>query len=85
MTAAGESMFSLQGRTAVLTGSTGFFGRAFANTLLRAGAKVLLFGRSDSTRAMRESLAAAHGPERVAEYVVDCADEPAFRASLGAA
>jgi len=78
-------MFSLQGRTAVLTGSTGFFGRAFANTLLRAGAKVLLFGRSDSTRAMRESLAAAYGPERVAEYVVDCADEPAFRDSLGAA
>ena len=44
-----SSRFSLEGRTAVLTGAGGFFGRYFASALLEHGAKVILIDLSAET------------------------------------
>jgi len=50
--------FRLDGRKAVVNGSTGHLGRAFAHALVAAGARLVLAGRSESAL---EALAAALG------------------------
>lgn len=62
------SLFDVSGRTAVITGATGGFGRAAALGLARAGARVLITGRSD------EKL------KPVAEQILDAGGEVAFAA-----
>ena len=42
-----SNLFSLEGKTAVLTGASGFLGRTFALALLANGARVIALGRSD--------------------------------------
>lgn len=87
MTPAGflEALFSLQGRTALLTGSTGYFGRAFADALASAGARVLLFARSERVANQAQDLASRHGAGCAVPYQVDHADDHAFRAELATA
>lgn len=46
----GDQMFALAGRTALVTGSTRGIGRALAEGLVRAGARVVIHGR-DAARA----------------------------------
>ncbi len=45
------SLFSLQGKTAVVTGGTGVLGGAMAHGLARAGAKVAILGRREERAA----------------------------------
>ena len=40
-----SSLYSLDKKVAVVTGAAGYFGSAFSESLLLAGAKVLLFAR----------------------------------------
>jgi gluconate 5-dehydrogenase len=42
-----ESLFCLKGKTAVLTGASGFLGRTFCRALLANGARVVALGRSE--------------------------------------
>ena len=42
-----SELFSLQGRTVLLTGASGYLGRTFARALLANGARVVAFGRSE--------------------------------------
>ncbi len=42
-----SSLFSLEGKTALLTGASGFLGRTFAQALLSNGARIIALGRSD--------------------------------------
>jgi NAD(P)-dependent dehydrogenase (short-subunit alcohol dehydrogenase family) len=78
-----DSLFSLSGKRVILTGSTGYFGRTFADALLGAGATVLMFARGESTGArLSAELASRHGKERVRHYIADCADDEAFRRAL---
>lgn len=60
-------LFGLQGRTAIVTGSTAGLGRAFAECLAQAGASVVVNGRSHerTQRAVEEIRAALGGPGQV--------------------
>ncbi len=65
-------IFSLEGKTALLTGASGFLGRTFAEALLTNGARVILIGRSERMQAQAEQWAARFGAERVRGF--DCRD-----------
>jgi NAD(P)-dependent dehydrogenase (short-subunit alcohol dehydrogenase family) len=81
-----DSLFSLKGKRAILTGATGYFGRAFADALLGAGATVLMFGRDEgAVTSLEGELASRHGKGTVKHYIADCADDASFRSALDAA
>lgn len=76
-----RSAFSLDGRTAVLTGATGYFGRTFARTLLENGARLVALGRSDRLAGLVEDWKREFG-DRVRGYQVDMYDLPALENTL---
>jgi 3-oxoacyl-[acyl-carrier protein] reductase len=71
----------LTGKTAFVTGSTRGIGRAIAETLHRAGARVAIVGRD---AAAAESVASALG-DRAAGFACDVTSAAAIEAALGAA
>ena len=76
------SLFSLEGRTAVLTGATGFFGRTFARTLLSNGARLIAIGRSERLVDLAGEWSREFGLDRVRSFRVDMYDLTAFSAVL---
>jgi gluconate 5-dehydrogenase len=76
------SLFSLEGKTAVLTGATGFLGRTMARALLANGARLIALGRSDRIDPLTEQWAAEFGNDRVRSYRVDMYDLDALAAVL---
>ncbi len=68
------SLFSLRGKTVVLTGASGYLGRTFAHALLQNGARVIALGRS--ARLQKEALdwQAKYGRENVAFRQIDMDD-----------
>ena len=76
------SLFSLEGKTALLTGATGFLGRAMARTLLANGARLIALGRSERLGPLAEEWAGEFGDGRVHPYRVDMYDLEALRATL---
>ena len=78
-----QPLFSLQRKVAIVTGAAGFLGRAFADCLLFAGAKVLLYDKDVSIANLADSLRSKYGHEKVDYYQVDFYDEDAYRKSLG--
>jgi NAD(P)-dependent dehydrogenase (short-subunit alcohol dehydrogenase family) len=76
------SLFSLEGRTALLTGASGFLGRTFARTLLSNGARLIALGRSERLDDLAVGWARDFGAERVRSYRVDMYDLPAFSTVL---
>lgn len=78
-----QSLFSLEGKVALLTGAAGYFGKVFADCLLFAGAKVLLYDKDVSIIDCADSLKSKYGNEKVECYQVDFYDEDAYRESLG--
>ncbi len=78
----GESLFSLDGRTALLTGATGFFGRTFARTLLSNGARLIALGRSRRLEELSAEWTRDFGAERVRPCRVDMYDLTAFSTVL---
>jgi NAD(P)-dependent dehydrogenase (short-subunit alcohol dehydrogenase family) len=72
------NLFSVQGKTAVLTGASGFLGRTFARTLLANGARVIALGRSERLQKEAEQWADQFGVASITFHRVDMYDSPAL-------
>ena len=66
-----SSLFSLQGKVALLTGASGFLGRTFAETLLSNGADLIAIGRPARLSKLQEVWTEKYGPGRAHCYYVD--------------
>ena len=69
-----SSLFSVQGKVALLTGASGFLGRTFAETLLANGADLIAVGRSAKLSQQEQVWTEKYGPGRVHCYYVDMYD-----------
>jgi gluconate 5-dehydrogenase len=76
------SLFSLGGKSVVLTGATGFLGRTFARTLLSNGARLIALGRSARLDELAEEWVRDFGSERVRVHQLDMYDLAALSALL---
>ncbi len=77
-----DSIFSLEGKTAVLTGASGFLGRTFAEALLANGARVVVLGRSEKLEQEAEKLTERFGHNRIRSVRVDMYDVGALSECL---
>ncbi len=68
------SLFSLEGKTVVLTGAGGFLGRNFANTLLCNGARLVAISRSDRIHTCADEWSSKYGKDKVQVYQLDMYD-----------
>jgi gluconate 5-dehydrogenase len=73
-----DQLFSLEGKTAVLTGASGFLGRTFALALLANGARVVALGRSERLKAEAVGWANEFGAEKIAVRQIDMYDVAAL-------
>jgi NAD(P)-dependent dehydrogenase (short-subunit alcohol dehydrogenase family) len=76
------NLFSIEGRTAVLTGASGFLGRAMARTLLENGARVVAIGRSARLDALAGEWRREFGVDAVRAVRVDMNDLDALSRAL---
>jgi len=76
------SLFSLQGKVALLTGASGFLGRTFAETLLANGADLVAIGRPGRLSKQEQVWTAKYGPGRVHCVYVDMYDLVALTRTL---
>lgn len=69
-----ENLFSVTGKTVVLTGASGFLGRRFARAFLANGARVVALGRSSRLLNEAEQWSQEFGPDRISVHRVDMYD-----------
>lgn len=76
-----RNLFSLEGKTIVLTGAAGFFGRYFADALLVQGArKIYLMDRNvDGLQAMKDAFRQSYPQQEVETRPLDQNDHAAAR------
>jgi NAD(P)-dependent dehydrogenase (short-subunit alcohol dehydrogenase family) len=69
-----SSLFNLDGRTAILTGASGFLGRTFALALLANGARVIALGRSERLLSEAKLWTNKFGKDKVVAHKIDMYD-----------
>ena len=74
-----ERLFTVRGKTAVLTGAAGFLGRTFTRALLVNGARVIALGRGDRIVHESRKWMDEFGAESVAVHQVDMYDNASLR------
>ena len=77
-----SSLFSLQGKVALLTGASGFLGRTFAETLFANGADLIAIGRPAKLSKQEKVWTEKYGPDRVHCFYVDMYDLEALTKTL---
>ncbi|MFC1489044.1 SDR family oxidoreductase [Thermodesulfobacteriota bacterium] len=79
-----HELFSLVDHTAIVAGGAGVIGSAMSEALLKAGANVIIWSRSDSSLAEVRSKLMQHTdkPDRICTCRVDTADEKAVSEAL---
>jgi len=75
-------LFSLAGKTVLLTGASGFLGRTMLRALLDNGATVLALGSSERVEQLAPPLNQEYGAGRLQAYRVDLYDIPAVEQAL---
>ena len=75
-----SNLFSVAGKTAVLTGASGFLGRTFARALLTNGARVVALGRSERLQREAQEWQSEFGAENISIHRVDMYDIPTLAA-----
>jgi NAD(P)-dependent dehydrogenase (short-subunit alcohol dehydrogenase family) len=73
-----DALFSLEGKTAVLTGASGFLGRTFALALLANGARVVALGRSERLVTEAAVWANQFGSNKISVRQIDMYDNAAL-------
>lgn len=74
MSLATKDLFSVQGKTVVLTGASGYLGRTMAQALLLNGARVVALGRSARLEMLSQEWRSRFGESSVATHRVDMYD-----------
>ena len=77
-----SSLFSVEGKVALLTGASGFLGRTFGETLLANGADLVVLGRPGKLSQQSKVWSEKYGSERVHSFYVDMYDSEAFGNTL---
>lgn len=77
-----SELFSVVGKTIVLTGASGFLGRTFVRALLANGARVVAIGRSERLMREAEQWSGEFGPQSISVHRVDMYDVPALSETL---
>ena len=77
-----SSLFSVEGKVALLTGASGFLGRTFGETLLANGADLVVLGRPGKLSQQAKVWSEKYGSERVHSFYVDMYDSEAFGNTL---
>jgi NAD(P)-dependent dehydrogenase (short-subunit alcohol dehydrogenase family) len=75
------TMFSLEGKSAVVTGGNGGIGLAMARGLVKAGANVAIWGRNPEKNIQAVAELSAYGPA-VISIQTDVGDEASIKAAL---
>ena len=74
-----ESLFSLDNKVAIVTGAAGYFGKAFSDCLLSAGAKVILLGRGEKIQKICSDFRKKYSISKVDCYSLDFFKDKNFK------
>jgi len=77
-----KNLFSLNGKTAIVTGAAGYFGNSFCTALLEYGANVILMGRGQKIIDRAAEYEEKYGKGRVFYKLVDFYNDEQFKNSL---
>jgi short-subunit dehydrogenase len=77
-----SEIFSVAGKTVVVTGASGFLGRTFVRAFLANGARVVALGRSERLLHEAETWVKEYGEKKISVHRVDMYDIPALSETL---